>query len=166
MGGSYHPIKDTNLKLLRSLPSAWNNIALIMLNKADLDELRMDDLYNNLKVYGLRLKSNQANEFSKPSECGLYVILDDTSSTPTVRDQTEDLSNIEQDDLKRWISNCRWPCCTMRQSLNVTTPHKRGHLLENAGHQEISGNRNEDLVPRMIVTMRTPANAFGCSRWE
>ncbi|GKE28596.1 hypothetical protein Tco_1443980, partial [Tanacetum coccineum] len=41
---------DANLKLLRSLPSAWNNIALIMSNKADLDELSMDDLYNNLKV--------------------------------------------------------------------------------------------------------------------
>ncbi|GKF03677.1 hypothetical protein Tco_0030600, partial [Tanacetum coccineum] len=36
--------EDANLKLLRSLPSAWNNIALIMLNKADLDELSMDDL--------------------------------------------------------------------------------------------------------------------------
>nr|GEU40189.1 retrotransposon protein [Tanacetum cinerariifolium] len=29
--------EDANLKLLRSLPSAWNNIALIMRNKSDLD---------------------------------------------------------------------------------------------------------------------------------
>ncbi|GKC29891.1 hypothetical protein Tco_1037185 [Tanacetum coccineum] len=28
----------------------WNNIALIMRNKSDLDTLSMDDLYNNLKV--------------------------------------------------------------------------------------------------------------------
>ncbi|GKB32113.1 hypothetical protein Tco_0871514 [Tanacetum coccineum] len=34
----------------RSLPSAWNNIALIMRNKSDLDTLSMDDLYNNLKI--------------------------------------------------------------------------------------------------------------------
>ncbi|GJW30422.1 putative ribonuclease H-like domain-containing protein [Tanacetum coccineum] len=34
--------EDANLKLLRSLPSAWNNIALIMRNKADLDELSME----------------------------------------------------------------------------------------------------------------------------
>ncbi|GKC93272.1 hypothetical protein Tco_1158714, partial [Tanacetum coccineum] len=40
--------EDANLKLLRSLPSAWNNIALIMRNKSDLDTLSMDDLYNNL----------------------------------------------------------------------------------------------------------------------
>ncbi|GKC96997.1 hypothetical protein Tco_1162439 [Tanacetum coccineum] len=49
--------EDANLKLLRSLPSAWNNIALIMRNKADLDELSMDDLYNNLKVYEVEIKS-------------------------------------------------------------------------------------------------------------
>nr|GFC50224.1 ribonuclease H-like domain-containing protein [Tanacetum cinerariifolium] len=42
--------EDANLKFLRSLPSAWNNIALIMRNKFDLDTLSMDDLYNNLKV--------------------------------------------------------------------------------------------------------------------
>ncbi|GJR30448.1 hypothetical protein Tco_1106680, partial [Tanacetum coccineum] len=42
--------EDANLKLLRSLPSTWNNIALIMRNKTDLDTLSMDDLYNNLKV--------------------------------------------------------------------------------------------------------------------
>ncbi|GKD88770.1 hypothetical protein Tco_1364277 [Tanacetum coccineum] len=41
--------EDANLKLLRSLPSAWNNIALIMRNKSDLDTMSMDDLYNNLK---------------------------------------------------------------------------------------------------------------------
>ncbi|GKC00978.1 retrovirus-related pol polyprotein from transposon TNT 1-94 [Tanacetum coccineum] len=42
--------KSANLKLLRSLPSAWNNIALIMRDKSDLDTLSIDDLYNNLKV--------------------------------------------------------------------------------------------------------------------
>ncbi|GJU58044.1 ribonuclease H-like domain-containing protein [Tanacetum coccineum] len=40
----------------RSLPSAWNNIALIMRNKSDLDTLSMDDLYNNLKVYESEIK--------------------------------------------------------------------------------------------------------------
>nr|GEW43316.1 hypothetical protein [Tanacetum cinerariifolium] len=42
--------EDANLKLLKSLPSACNNIALIMRNKSDLDTLIMEDLYNNLKA--------------------------------------------------------------------------------------------------------------------
>nr|GEW77814.1 zinc finger, CCHC-type [Tanacetum cinerariifolium] len=41
---------DAKMKLLRSLPQAWNNIALIMRNKPDIETLSMDDLYNNLKV--------------------------------------------------------------------------------------------------------------------
>nr|GEU99543.1 hypothetical protein [Tanacetum cinerariifolium] len=49
--------EDANLKLLRSLPSAWNNIPLIMRNKSDLDTLSMDELYNNLKMYESEIKS-------------------------------------------------------------------------------------------------------------
>nr|GEU46273.1 ribonuclease H-like domain-containing protein [Tanacetum cinerariifolium] len=48
--------EDANLKLLRSLPSAWNTHTLIMQNKSDLDMLSMDDLYNNLKVYEAEIK--------------------------------------------------------------------------------------------------------------
>ncbi|GJW13059.1 putative ribonuclease H-like domain-containing protein, partial [Tanacetum coccineum] len=42
--------EDANLKLLRSLPSAWNNIVLIIRNKSDQATLSMDDLYNNMKL--------------------------------------------------------------------------------------------------------------------
>ncbi|GJZ28425.1 hypothetical protein Tco_0573072 [Tanacetum coccineum] len=48
--------EDANLKLLRSLPSAWNNITLIMRNKSDLKTLSMENLYNNLKVYESEIK--------------------------------------------------------------------------------------------------------------
>ncbi|GJR38334.1 hypothetical protein Tco_1214018, partial [Tanacetum coccineum] len=53
--------KDANLKLLRSLPSAWNNIALIMRNKLDLDIMSIDDLYNNLKVYEAEIKGQSSS---------------------------------------------------------------------------------------------------------
>ncbi|GKC87065.1 hypothetical protein Tco_1147714 [Tanacetum coccineum] len=39
--------EDANLKLLRCLPSAWNNITLIIRNESDLDTLSMDDLSVN-----------------------------------------------------------------------------------------------------------------------
>ncbi|GJW91441.1 hypothetical protein Tco_0168994, partial [Tanacetum coccineum] len=71
--------EDANLKLLRSLPSSWNNIALIMHNKADLDELSMDDLYNNLKVYEVEIKSQSSS--SSNSQNVAFVSSDDTSST-------------------------------------------------------------------------------------
>ncbi|GKD45142.1 ribonuclease H-like domain-containing protein, partial [Tanacetum coccineum] len=82
--------EDANLKLLRSLPSAWNNIALIMRNKADLDELSMDDLYNNLKVYEAEIKS-QSNSSSN-SQNVAFVSSDDTSSTNEAVNTTHDVS--------------------------------------------------------------------------
>ncbi|GJU33579.1 putative ribonuclease H-like domain-containing protein [Tanacetum coccineum] len=58
--------EDINQKFLRSLPSSWNQIALIMRNKPDIDDIDIDDLYNNLRVYEDELKrslgSNSASQ--------------------------------------------------------------------------------------------------------
>nr|GFD04484.1 hypothetical protein [Tanacetum cinerariifolium] len=71
--------EDANLKLLRSLPSAWNNIALIMRNKFDLDTLSMDDLYNNLKVYESKIKIQSSSSLN--SQNVAFVSLGNSSST-------------------------------------------------------------------------------------
>ncbi|GJY13567.1 ribonuclease H-like domain-containing protein, partial [Tanacetum coccineum] len=71
--------EDANLKLLRSLPSAWNNIALITRNKYDLDTLSMDDLYNNLKVYESMIKGKSSS--SSNSQNVDFVSSDNSSST-------------------------------------------------------------------------------------
>ncbi|GKE99296.1 hypothetical protein Tco_0022647, partial [Tanacetum coccineum] len=99
--------EDANLKLLRSLPSAWNNIALIMRNKADLDELSMDDLYNNLKVYEAEIK-NQSSSSSNSLNMA-FVSSDDPSSTneavntahdvPTARSKGQASSSTYVDDV-------------------------------------------------------------------
>ncbi|GJT17717.1 putative ribonuclease H-like domain-containing protein [Tanacetum coccineum] len=84
---------DANLKLLRSLPSAWNNIALIMRNKADLDELSMDDLYNNLKVYEAEIKSQSSS--SSNSQNVAFVSVDDTSSTNEAVNTAHDFGTMK-----------------------------------------------------------------------
>ncbi|GKC85257.1 hypothetical protein Tco_1140974 [Tanacetum coccineum] len=71
--------EDANLKLLRSLPSAWNNITLIMRNKSDLDTMSMDDLYNNLKVYEAEIKGQSSS--SSNSQNVSFVSSENTSST-------------------------------------------------------------------------------------
>ncbi|GJS85185.1 hypothetical protein Tco_0751726 [Tanacetum coccineum] len=48
--------EDANQKFLRALPSSWNNVALIMRNKTGIDDLDIDDLYNNLKVFEADIK--------------------------------------------------------------------------------------------------------------
>ncbi|GJY32719.1 ribonuclease H-like domain-containing protein [Tanacetum coccineum] len=71
--------EDENMKLLRSLPLAWNNIALIMRNKSDLDTLSMDDLYNNLNVYESEIKGQTSS--SSNFQNVAFVSCDNSSST-------------------------------------------------------------------------------------
>ncbi|GJU81320.1 hypothetical protein Tco_1283685, partial [Tanacetum coccineum] len=61
--GAVVPNENANQKFLRALPSSWNNVALIMRNKDGIDDLDIDDLYNNLKC-GLKLdiKSPQLDD--------------------------------------------------------------------------------------------------------
>ncbi|GJY12285.1 putative ribonuclease H-like domain-containing protein [Tanacetum coccineum] len=82
--------EDANMKLLRSLPSAWNNIALIMRNKSDLDTLSMDDLYNNLKVYESEIKGQSSS--SSNSQNVAFVSLENTSSTNEVVNTAHEVS--------------------------------------------------------------------------
>ncbi|GKD48525.1 ribonuclease H-like domain-containing protein, partial [Tanacetum coccineum] len=76
------PIKNSQEgqdKTYDSLPSAWNNIALIMRNKSDLDTLSMDDLHNNLKVYESKIKGKLCSSLN--SQNVAFVSSDNFSST-------------------------------------------------------------------------------------
>ncbi|GKA79106.1 putative ribonuclease H-like domain-containing protein [Tanacetum coccineum] len=55
--------EDINQIFLRSLPHSWSQIALIMRNKPDIDEIDIDDLYNNLRVYEDEIKSTASGDF-------------------------------------------------------------------------------------------------------
>ncbi|GKD42214.1 ribonuclease H-like domain-containing protein [Tanacetum coccineum] len=54
--------EDANQKFLRALPSSWNNIALIIRNKDVIDDLDIDDLYNNLKVFEANIKAGHNSQ--------------------------------------------------------------------------------------------------------
>ncbi|GJZ41068.1 hypothetical protein Tco_0587954 [Tanacetum coccineum] len=70
--------EDANQKNLRALPSSWNNIALIMRNKEDIDELDIDDLYNNLKVFKADIKGSSGS--SSNSQNVAFISAKDTNS--------------------------------------------------------------------------------------
>ncbi|GJV29148.1 hypothetical protein Tco_1385596 [Tanacetum coccineum] len=56
--------EDVNQKLLRSLSAKWNTHVVVWRNKADLDTMSMDDLYNNLKVYEPKVKRMSSSSSS------------------------------------------------------------------------------------------------------
>ncbi|GKC81438.1 hypothetical protein Tco_1137155, partial [Tanacetum coccineum] len=80
--------EDVNMKLLRSVPLVWNNIALIMRYKSDLDTLSMDDLYNNLNVYEFEIKGQSSSN----SQNVAFVSSENTSSTNEAVNNAHDVS--------------------------------------------------------------------------
>ncbi|GKB85346.1 hypothetical protein Tco_0957618 [Tanacetum coccineum] len=58
--------EDANQKFLRSLPSAWSQVSLIMRTKPGVDSLSFDDLYNNLRVFESDIKGSTASSSSSP----------------------------------------------------------------------------------------------------
>ncbi|GJQ95401.1 putative ribonuclease H-like domain-containing protein [Tanacetum coccineum] len=73
--------KDVNQKFLRSLPSAWSQVSLIMRTKPGVDSLSFDDLYNNLRVFENDVKGSAASSFSTQN---VAFVSEKTSSTNDV----------------------------------------------------------------------------------
>ncbi|GJZ52577.1 ribonuclease H-like domain-containing protein [Tanacetum coccineum] len=74
--------EDINQKFLRSLPPSWNQIALIIRNKPDIDEIDIDDLYNNLRVYEDEMKMYLSS--TSTSQNLAFLFFENTSSTNEV----------------------------------------------------------------------------------
>ncbi|GJT57393.1 putative ribonuclease H-like domain-containing protein [Tanacetum coccineum] len=74
--------KDTNQKFLRSLPSSWFQVSLIMRTKPGVDSLSFDDLYNNLRVFETDVKGSTGSSSSAQNVA--FVSSKSTSSTNDV----------------------------------------------------------------------------------
>ncbi|GJS11092.1 hypothetical protein Tco_0367888 [Tanacetum coccineum] len=73
--------EDANQKFLRSLPSVWSQVSLIMRTKPGVDSLSFDDLYNNLRVFESDVKGSTA---SSSSTQNVAFVSKNTSSTNDV----------------------------------------------------------------------------------
>nr|GEY77342.1 ribonuclease H-like domain-containing protein [Tanacetum cinerariifolium] len=77
----FHGIKDakTLWAAIKIRFGAWSNISLIMRNKPDIDNLDIDDLYNNLIVYEDDIKGSSRSSSNSPNLA--FVFTESTSST-------------------------------------------------------------------------------------
>ncbi|GJS93873.1 hypothetical protein Tco_0800841 [Tanacetum coccineum] len=168
--------EDANLKLLRSLPSAWNNIALIMINKSDLDTLSMDDLYNNLKVYEAEIKGQSSSNSN--SQNVAFISSDNTSSTneavntahniSTTSSQGQASSSTYADDVMfSFFVNQANSLQLINEDLEQIDIDDleemdlkwRGHFSRECKAPKNQGNRNGDNT-RRVVPVETTANAL------
>ncbi|GJZ82624.1 hypothetical protein Tco_0647797 [Tanacetum coccineum] len=130
--------EDINQKFLRSLPSSWNQIALIMRNKPDIDEIDIDDLYNNLRVYKDELKRSLGSNTA--SQNFAFLSSENTSSTNEVSTASGDFGVSTAGGINQVPST---PCA------------HDGTLLENA---DLEGIKEEDLMVTMAGAMHQQMN--------
>ncbi|GJX04645.1 hypothetical protein Tco_0190561 [Tanacetum coccineum] len=97
--GAYVSKEDINQKFLRSLPPSWSQIALIMRNKPDIDEVDIDDLYNNLRVYEDELKRSSGS--NSASQNLAFLSFENTNNTRSIEYKQMDGDDLEELDL-RW----------------------------------------------------------------
>ncbi|GJZ44460.1 ribonuclease H-like domain-containing protein [Tanacetum coccineum] len=92
--------EDANQKFLRSLPSAWSQVSLIMRTKPGVDSLSFDDMYNNLRVFENDVKGSTASSSSSQNyeQTSSYSLLANQSSCPQL--DHEDLEQLDEYDLE------------------------------------------------------------------
>ncbi|GJY28183.1 ribonuclease H-like domain-containing protein [Tanacetum coccineum] len=90
--------EDANQKFLRSLPSAWSQVSLIMRTKPGVDSLSFDDLYNNLRVFESDVKGSTA---SSSSSQNVHLCTENTTVLRLCPQlDHEDLEQIDEYDLE------------------------------------------------------------------
>ncbi|GKC70474.1 ribonuclease H-like domain-containing protein [Tanacetum coccineum] len=94
--------EDANQKFLRSLPSLWSQVSLIMRTKPGIDDLSFDDLYNNLRVFESDIKVSNTSSSSSPNVA--FVSSENTNSTNNVSTASS-VSPSSSDNSKRETSS-------------------------------------------------------------
>ncbi|GJS11357.1 ribonuclease H-like domain-containing protein [Tanacetum coccineum] len=136
--------EDINQKFLRSLPPSWNQIALIMRNKPDIDEIDIDDLYNNLRVYEDEMKRSSSS--TSTSQNLAFLSSENTSSTNEVSTASGDfgvstaggISQIDEDDLEEL--DLRWQVAML--TVRCYNCHKKGHFARECRSGRNQGKRS------------------------
>nr|GEW59559.1 hypothetical protein [Tanacetum cinerariifolium] len=120
----FHGMKDakTLWAAIKNRFGAWSNISLIMRNKPGINNLDIDDLYNNLKVYEVNIKGSSGS--SSNSQNVAFVSAGSTSSTNELNASysvstatgysSQAQEQIDQDDLEKTDLKCQVAMLSMR----------------------------------------------------
>ncbi|GJU79587.1 putative reverse transcriptase domain-containing protein [Tanacetum coccineum] len=147
--------EDINQKFLRSLPPSWNQIALIMRNKPDIDEIDIDDLYNNLRVYEDEMKRSSSS--TSTSQNLAFLSSENTSSTNEVSTASGDFGVSTAGG----ISQVSTTPCAHDVACSFFAQPTTSPQLENEDFQQIDEDDLEELDLRWQVAMLT---CYNCHR--
>ncbi|GJX40475.1 putative reverse transcriptase, RNA-dependent DNA polymerase [Tanacetum coccineum] len=139
--------EDINQKFLRSLPPLWNQIALIMINKPDIDEIDIDDLYNNLRStnevstasgdFGVSTAGGTSQVPSTPCAHDVaYSFFAQPTTSPQL--ENEDFQQIDEDDLEEL--DLRWQVAML--TVRCYNCHRKEHFAKECRSGRNQGKRS------------------------
>ncbi|GJR58119.1 hypothetical protein Tco_1500281 [Tanacetum coccineum] len=139
--------EDINQKFLRSLPPSWSQIALIIRNKSDIDQVDIDDLYNNLRVYEDEMKRSSSS--TSTSQNLAFLSSENTSSTKEVNTASGEFGvNTAGGTCQVSSAPCAHEAACSFFAKPTTNPQ-----LENEDFQQIDGDDLEELNLRWQVAI-------------
>nr|GEX57987.1 hypothetical protein [Tanacetum cinerariifolium] len=156
--------KDINMKFLRRLPSEWNTNVVVWRNKANLDTMSIDDLYNNFKIAEQEVKRTVTTSSSSESQNMAFLpslgstnevdtanIQVSTVSTPVItvstHDNTANLSDATVFKVKVSFAEHK------SKKVDCFNCHKMRHF-----EKECRSHRNQESRPRNQNSLRKTVN--------
>nr|GEX18790.1 hypothetical protein [Tanacetum cinerariifolium] len=135
-----------NLKLLRSVPSEWKTRALIWGNKADIETISLDDLYNNLKIYEPEFIGSSS--ISQNPQNVVFVSSNSTSNTNEADNTAFGVSTAHSQALKNQEKKGRE---YGRKTMLVENPTENALIAQDG----IGGSLNNLLENRVSDKVKT-----------
>ncbi|GJR51033.1 putative ribonuclease H-like domain-containing protein [Tanacetum coccineum] len=150
--------EDVNQKLLRSLSPEWNTHAVVWRNKADLDIMSIDDLYNNLKVYEPKVKGISSSSSSTLNMAFVSSLNNNTNSTNEAVDTAHGVTTAST----QLIVNGNETIGFDKSKVECYNCHKRGHFARECRAPRNQDNKKESSRKSVLVKTSTSTALVSC----
>ncbi|GJR59267.1 ribonuclease H-like domain-containing protein [Tanacetum coccineum] len=174
--------EDVNQKLLRSLSPKWNTHAVVWRNKASLDTMSIDDLYNNFKVYEPKVKGMSRSSSSTQNMAFVSSSNNNTSSTNEAVNTTHrvttastqvNVANIDnlsdavicaffasQPNRKKLTINGNETIGFDKSNVECYNCHKKGHFARECKAPRNQDNKNKESSRRSVPVETSTSTAL------
>ncbi|GJW90754.1 putative ribonuclease H-like domain-containing protein [Tanacetum coccineum] len=145
--------EDLNSKFLSSLPPEWYTYVVVWMNKAEIETMSIDDLYNNFKIVKQSVKKYVAA--SSGAQNLAFMFAHSTSTTNdvnTAKPAYEDLEKIHKDDLEEIDLKWQLSLLSMRAKRECRVPRNKEGQFRNQDNTRKHGN-NEDTSSKAMLAI-------------